>query len=82
VVHETVVMEGHLIDSDVLRKAFNRIVEEGGEFEVREFRVGKTNDEPSRATISVTASGVSAEKVVATIAVPAIHHGIERAERK
>jgi lysine-ketoglutarate reductase/saccharopine dehydrogenase-like protein (TIGR00300 family) len=55
VVHETVVMEGHLIDSDVLRKAFNRIVEEGGEFEVREFRVGKTNDEPSRATISVTA---------------------------
>ena len=54
-VHETVVMEGHLIDSDVLRKAFNRIVEEGGEFEVREFRVGKTNDEPSRATISVTA---------------------------
>jgi lysine-ketoglutarate reductase/saccharopine dehydrogenase-like protein (TIGR00300 family) len=55
VVHETVVMEGHLIDSDVLRKAFNRIVEEGGEFEVREFRVGKTNDEPSRATLSVTA---------------------------
>jgi lysine-ketoglutarate reductase/saccharopine dehydrogenase-like protein (TIGR00300 family) len=55
VVHETVVMEGHLIDSDVLRKAFNRIVEEGGEFEVREFRVGKTNDDPSRATISVTA---------------------------
>ena len=55
-VHETVVMEGHLIDSDVLRKAFNRIVEEGGEFEVREFRVGKTNDEPSRATIAVTAA--------------------------
>src|SRR5260221_14116019 len=53
-------MEGHLIDSDVLRKAFNRIVEEGGEFEVREFRVGKTNDEPSRATISVTAGGPDA----------------------
>jgi lysine-ketoglutarate reductase/saccharopine dehydrogenase-like protein (TIGR00300 family) len=55
VVHETVVMEGHLIDSDVLRKAFNRIVEEGGEFEIQEFRVGKTNDLPSRATIAVTA---------------------------
>ena len=54
-VNETVVMEGHLIDSDVLRKAFNRIVEEGGAFEVQEFRVGTTNAEPSRATLSVTA---------------------------
>jgi lysine-ketoglutarate reductase/saccharopine dehydrogenase-like protein (TIGR00300 family) len=60
VVHETVVMEGHLIDSDVLRTAFNRIVEEGGEFEVREFRVGKTNDEPSRATLAVTAGDPAA----------------------
>jgi lysine-ketoglutarate reductase/saccharopine dehydrogenase-like protein (TIGR00300 family) len=54
-VHETVVMEGHLIDSDQLRRAFNRIVEEGGEFEVLEFRVGKTNEEKSRATLSVAA---------------------------
>jgi hypothetical protein len=30
----------------------------------------------------VTASGVSAAKVVATIEVPASHHGIERPERK
>ncbi len=37
---------------------------------------------PFFATISVTASGVSAENVVATIAVPATHQGIERAERK
>jgi lysine-ketoglutarate reductase/saccharopine dehydrogenase-like protein (TIGR00300 family) len=54
-VHETVTMEGHLIDSDVLRKAFNRIVEQGGEFEVQEFRVGKTNDDPSYARLAVTA---------------------------
>jgi lysine-ketoglutarate reductase/saccharopine dehydrogenase-like protein (TIGR00300 family) len=54
-VHETVTMEGHLIDSDVLRKAFNRIVEQGGEFEVLEFHVGKTNDDPSFARLSVTA---------------------------
>jgi lysine-ketoglutarate reductase/saccharopine dehydrogenase-like protein (TIGR00300 family) len=54
-VHETVTMEGHLIDSDVLRKAFNRIVEQGGEFEVLEFRVGKTNDNPSFARLTVTA---------------------------
>jgi len=54
-VHETVVMEGHLIDSDQLRRAFNRIVEEGGDFEVLDFRVGKTNADPSRATLSVLA---------------------------
>ena len=54
-VHETVTMEGHLIDSDILRRAFARIVEDGGEFEILEFRVGKTNDDPSFARLSVTA---------------------------
>ena len=33
-VHETITMEGHLIDSDILRRVFDRVVEEGGEFEV------------------------------------------------
>ena len=54
-VHETVTMEGHLIDSDILRKAFARIVEDGGEFEVQEFKIGKTNEEASVARLSVTA---------------------------
>ena len=55
-VHETVVMEGHLIDSDVMRRAFNAIVEEGGAFEILEFTVGRTNDEPTRAVLDVTAA--------------------------
>lgn len=54
-VHETVVMEGHLIDSDVLRRAFNAIVEEGGTFEILEFKVGRTNDDPTRAVLDVKA---------------------------
>ncbi|MBK5254440.1 MAG: TIGR00300 family protein [Vicinamibacteria bacterium] len=54
-VHETVVMEGHLIDSDVLRRAFNAIVEEGGTFEILEFKVGRTNDEATRAVLDVKA---------------------------
>jgi len=54
-VHETVTMEGHLIDSDILRKAFNRIVEEGGQFEIEEFRVGRTNTDASYARLAVTA---------------------------
>jgi lysine-ketoglutarate reductase/saccharopine dehydrogenase-like protein (TIGR00300 family) len=52
---ETVVMEGHLIDSDVLRRVFNRVVEHGGGFEVLEFKVGKTNADPSVARLSVNA---------------------------
>ena len=37
---------------------------------------------PLAATIPVTASGVSAAKVVATMEVPASHHGTLRPERK
>ncbi|MEO6708388.1 MAG: TIGR00300 family protein [Planctomycetota bacterium] len=54
-VHQIVELSGHLIDSDILRKTFARIVEEGGEFEVLDFRIGKTNDEPSAARILVRA---------------------------
>ena len=56
VVQETVTMEGHLIDSDILRKVFNRIVEEGGDFDVLDFHVGKTNDDPSRPRLAVKAA--------------------------
>lgn len=54
-VHETVTMDGHLIDSDILRKAFRKIVQEGGDFEVLEFRVGKTNAEESFTRLNVMA---------------------------
>jgi len=55
-VHETITLEGHLIDSDIMRRVFDRVVEEGGEFEVREFRVGRTNEEPSFARIEIRAA--------------------------
>jgi lysine-ketoglutarate reductase/saccharopine dehydrogenase-like protein (TIGR00300 family) len=54
-VQETVTMEGHLIDSDILRKAFARIVEGGGDFEIQEFKVGKTNDDPSFIRLAIRA---------------------------
>src|SRR5437773_3699578 len=54
-VEETVTMEGHLIDSDILRKAFARVVEGGGDFEILEFKVGKTNDDPSFLRMAVKA---------------------------
>ncbi|HXY38607.1 MAG TPA: TIGR00300 family protein [Vicinamibacteria bacterium] len=54
-VHESITLEGHLIDSDIMRRVFDRVVEGGGEFEVLEFRVGRRNDEPSFARIEVRA---------------------------
>jgi lysine-ketoglutarate reductase/saccharopine dehydrogenase-like protein (TIGR00300 family) len=54
-VQELVTLEGHIIDSDILRKAFARIVEGGGEFEVLEFVIGKTNEETSTARMAVRA---------------------------
>ncbi len=53
---EIVSLEGHIIDSDLMRKAMTRIVEGGAEFEVLEFRVGRTNEEPSFARLAVRAA--------------------------
>jgi len=56
-VRETITLEGHLIDSDIMRRVFDKVVEDGGEFEVLEFRVGRKNDEPSFARVDVRAPG-------------------------
>jgi lysine-ketoglutarate reductase/saccharopine dehydrogenase-like protein (TIGR00300 family) len=55
VVEENVMLEGHLIDSDIMKRVFDRVVEGGGEFEVTEFRVGRTNADPSSARLRVKA---------------------------
>lgn len=46
-------VEGHLIDSMILTKIWNRIMELGGDFETLEFRVGKHKTDPSYARILV-----------------------------
>jgi lysine-ketoglutarate reductase/saccharopine dehydrogenase-like protein (TIGR00300 family) len=51
---EIIELEGHLIDSHILPKIFDRIMDLGGEFEVLEFRIGKRKDEPSYAKMLVT----------------------------
>ena len=63
-VHDTVVLEGHLIDSDIMRRVFDRVVEGRGEFEVEEFRVGKRNDEPSYARIDIRAQDPGALEAI------------------
>jgi lysine-ketoglutarate reductase/saccharopine dehydrogenase-like protein (TIGR00300 family) len=46
-------VEGHLIDSMILTKIWDRIMELGGDFETLEFRVGRHKTDPSYARILV-----------------------------
>ena len=47
--------EGHLVDSQLLKAIFDRVIERGGEFEVLHFELGRTNEDISRITLKVSA---------------------------
>jgi len=47
---------GHLVDSQLLKSIFDRIIERGGVFEVLHFDLGRTNEEYSRLTLRVSAA--------------------------
>ena len=53
---EIVEAEGHLIDSQLLTAMWDTVVRHEGTFEVLEFRIGRTNDEPSFLSMRVTAA--------------------------
>src|SRR6185436_15027735 len=50
---EVVEAEGHLIDSHIMENIFDKVVEYSGRFEVEQFRIGKTNSEPSYLRLKV-----------------------------
>jgi lysine-ketoglutarate reductase/saccharopine dehydrogenase-like protein (TIGR00300 family) len=52
---EVVEAEGHLIDSHVMEQIFDKVVEYNGRFEVEQFRIGRTNEEPSYLRLRVEA---------------------------
>jgi lysine-ketoglutarate reductase/saccharopine dehydrogenase-like protein (TIGR00300 family) len=52
-----IVAEGHLIDSLILSKIWDRIMELGGDFEVLEFRVGKRKTDTSYIRMIVKGRG-------------------------
>jgi lysine-ketoglutarate reductase/saccharopine dehydrogenase-like protein (TIGR00300 family) len=55
---EVVEAEGHLIDSHIMENIFDQVVEHHGRFEVEQFRIGRTNSEPSYLRLKVeTADG-------------------------
>src|SRR5215469_141125 len=51
--HEVVEAQGHLIDSHLMEQIFDTVVEYDGKFEVQEFRIGRTNAEPSHLRLKV-----------------------------
>ena len=55
---EVVEAQGHLIDSQIMSRIFDTVIEYNGNFKVEEFRIGRTNAEPSYLRLRVeTAEG-------------------------
>ncbi len=52
---ETIETRGHLVDSHVLEQVFDTIVAQDGQFEVEEFRIGRTNTDESYLRMRVEA---------------------------
>jgi len=62
---ETVEAQGHLIDSHIMERIFDTVVEYQGRFEVEVFQIGRTNSEPSHLRLRIeTPSGALMEKVL------------------
>jgi lysine-ketoglutarate reductase/saccharopine dehydrogenase-like protein (TIGR00300 family) len=54
--HTIVTAEGHLVDSQLLKSIFDRVIERGADFEVQHFELGRTNDDFSRLTLKISAA--------------------------
>ena len=53
--HEEIELKGHIIDSMILPRVFDTIMDMGGEFDILEFEIGKKKTEKSYTKISVKA---------------------------
>jgi lysine-ketoglutarate reductase/saccharopine dehydrogenase-like protein (TIGR00300 family) len=54
-VSDTIEAHGHLIDSGLLSAIFDKIIEAKGSYEILTFDIGRTNDDPSRIQMRITA---------------------------
>lgn len=52
---ETVEAQGHLIDSHIMERIFDTVVEFQGRFEVEIFQIGRTNSDPSHLRLKIEA---------------------------
>lgn len=61
---ETVEIRGHIIDSLILPKILDTIVEAGAEYRILQFDIGHTHEDPSYARIEITAPDDVLSRVV------------------
>jgi lysine-ketoglutarate reductase/saccharopine dehydrogenase-like protein (TIGR00300 family) len=65
---EVVEAEGHLIDSHLMERIFDTVVEYNGRFEVETFEIGRTNADPSRLRLKVeTESAADMEQLLSQL---------------
>jgi len=69
--HETILLHGHIVDSLLLPKVLDLVLQYGGSFELAHIRIGKTREEPSDARIIVHAE--SPERLAQIIAAVQAH---------
>ena len=53
---ELIQVRGHIIDSLILPKILDEIMDVGGTFEIQELAIGKRNTDPSTARLKVSAA--------------------------
>src|SRR5262245_42677967 len=59
-VTETVVLEGHIVDSLLLAKVLDLILEAGADYRIDHFDLGRSTNDPSTAAIEVTMADAAA----------------------
>ena len=74
---ETVEVEGHIIDSLILPKILDLIVEAGGDYQIVDIDVGKTSSDVSRARLDVTAAD---DETLSSLLVELQAHGANRTQ--
>lgn len=64
-ISEMVEAQGHLIDSHIMERIFDTVVEYGGRFQVEQFSIGRTNSDPSSLRLRIEApTQVEMEKMM------------------
>jgi lysine-ketoglutarate reductase/saccharopine dehydrogenase-like protein (TIGR00300 family) len=72
-VSETVELGGHLMDSGILARVLDDVLEYGGDYTIERLDVGKTHDDPSHARIAVS---TSSEESLARLLMRLQTHGV------
>ena len=73
---ETIELSGHIVDSLLLAKVLDTIVESGVTYDLSDVEIGRTNTDPSRARIELEGDQTALDQLVDALQV----HGANRAE--